>query len=89
MSTSTQTETIQRPRPAHTVEYELRELRLRSDVPEVEAPPAEQEAKAPYLKLFGAGFSFFCAGVNDGTLGPLVPYILATFSLKTGDIAIM
>lgn len=41
------------------------------------------------LKIFGAAFSFFCAGINDSTLGPLVPYILASFSIGTGEIAIL
>lgn len=50
---------------------------------------ASQEQPAPVVKLVGSGFSFFCAGVNDGTLGALVPYILSTFAISTGKIAIM
>ncbi|KAK8041378.1 MFS general substrate transporter [Apiospora phragmitis] len=42
---------------------------------------------APYFKLLVAGFSFFCAGVNDGTLGPLIPYIIDTFRIGTGEVA--
>lgn len=41
------------------------------------------------LKIFGVAFSFFCAGVNDSTLGPLVPYMLTSFSIGTGEIAIL
>lgn len=41
------------------------------------------------LKIFGAAFSFFCAGINDSTLGPLVPYILTSFSIGTGEIAVL
>ncbi|KAH6658350.1 major facilitator superfamily domain-containing protein [Truncatella angustata] len=40
-------------------------------------------------KLVVAGFSFFCAGVNDGTLGPLIPRMLTTFQIGTGEIAII
>lgn len=44
---------------------------------------------SPIYKLAAAGFSFYCAGVNDGTLGPLIPYILSTFHIGTGEVAIM
>lgn len=41
------------------------------------------------LKIFGAAFSFFCAGINDSILGPLIPYILISFSIGTGEVAIL
>lgn len=41
------------------------------------------------LKIFGAAFSFFCAGINDSILGPLIPYMLVSFSIGTGEIAIL
>jgi len=41
------------------------------------------------LKLMCAGFSFFCAGVNDGALGTLIPYFLKTFNLGYGLVIIM
>lgn len=73
---------------------------LRRPVPkDAEASPVEEsptdaqvvqsEAATPVLKLIVAGYSFFCAGVNDGTLGPLIPYIISSFSIGTGEIAIM
>ncbi|KAJ0117815.1 MFS general substrate transporter [Diaporthe amygdali] len=43
----------------------------------------------PWLKIFGVGFSFFCAGINDSTLGPLIPYLLTSFSIGTGEVAIL
>ncbi|KAI6090896.1 MFS general substrate transporter [Hypoxylon rubiginosum] len=73
---------------------------LRRPVPkDAEASPVEEsptdaqvvqsEAATPVLKLIVAGYSFFCAGVNDGTLGPLIPYIISSFSIGTGEIAII
>lgn len=41
------------------------------------------------LKIFGAAFSFFCAGINDSILGPLIPYMLVSFSIGTGEVAIL
>ncbi|TLS28413.1 hypothetical protein PpBr36_01577 [Pyricularia pennisetigena] len=54
-----------------------------------ETPQDAASAKVPYAKLIGCGFSFFFSGVNDGTLGPLIPYIQTTFSIGTGEIAII
>ncbi|KAI7924478.1 hypothetical protein M0657_004644 [Pyricularia oryzae] len=54
-----------------------------------ETPQSAPSAKVPYDKLIGCGFSFFFSGVNDGTLGPLIPYIQDTFSIGTGEIAII
>ncbi|KAI0469689.1 MFS general substrate transporter [Xylariaceae sp. FL0804] len=48
-----------------------------------------EPAATPALKLAVAGYSFFCAGVNDGTLGPLIPYFLSSFGIGTGEIAII
>lgn len=48
-----------------------------------------QAAAVPRFKLLVAGFSLFCAGANDGTLGPLIPYIINTFHIGTGEVAIM
>ncbi|KAI8625389.1 MFS general substrate transporter [Xylariaceae sp. FL1651] len=63
------------------------------EAPSVQEPPEgeviEREPATPLLKLIVAGYSFFCAGVNDGTLGPLIPYILSSFQIGTGEIAII
>ncbi|KAI1763033.1 MFS general substrate transporter [Hypoxylon sp. FL1150] len=78
--------------------YPLTELR-RPVSKDAEASPVEEtpadaevvqsEAATPVLKLVVAGYSFFCAGVNDGTLGPLIPYIISSFNIGTGEIAII
>ena len=94
MSTTTQTLTIES-QAGPPVEYELREIR--KQVSPARSQPESQNGSgsaqpppsSPWLKLLVAGFSFFCAGVNDGTLGPLIPYILASFSIGTGEVAIM
>ncbi|KAI0422176.1 major facilitator superfamily domain-containing protein [Xylaria grammica] len=60
---------------------------LEQQLPESEA--IDREPSTPFLKLIVAGYSFFCAGVSDGTLGPLIPYILSSFRIGTGEIAII
>ena len=40
-------------------------------------------------KLFSAGFSFFVAGVNDGSMGALLPYILKEYHIGPSFIAIL
>lgn len=96
----------------------------------------DRQPATPVLKLLVAGYSFFCAGISDGTreyypepiffvsfsqsrtrgffihdpkyqdgrlygmlvrgdadagvtVGPLIPYILSSFHIGTGEIAIM
>jgi hypothetical protein len=41
------------------------------------------------IKTVVAGFSFFFAGTNDGSLGPLTPYILKTYHVGTEYVALM
>jgi hypothetical protein len=41
------------------------------------------------LKLLSAGFSFFVAGTIDGSLGPLIPYMLRNYNVGTSFVSIM
>lgn len=41
------------------------------------------------LKLISSGLSFFVAGVNDGSLGALIPYFITSYHLDTGTVTIM
>ncbi|KAI1862221.1 uncharacterized protein JN550_010377 [Neoarthrinium moseri] len=81
------------PRQVPMTELELQPVSRDADASmAATVPPAdaiERESATPTWKLIVAGFSFFCAGVNDGTLGPLIPYILSTFHIGTGEIAII
>ncbi|XEU99697.1 hypothetical protein FSHL1_004984 [Fusarium sambucinum] len=39
------------------------------------------------LKIFSAGFSFFVAGVNDGSIGALVPHIIRDYDVTTAIVS--
>lgn len=59
------------------------------------APPSTTEAITPLevtpivmLKVMSAAFCFFNAGVNDGSLGALIPYILRGYNISTAYMAI-
>lgn len=41
------------------------------------------------LKLISAGFSFFLAGVNDGSLGTLISYFRQTYNIGFSSTTIM
>ncbi|KAJ3052232.1 hypothetical protein HK097_006672 [Rhizophlyctis rosea] len=41
------------------------------------------------LRLFSACFCFFVAGVNDASLGPLIPYVMEDYSVGTDDVGIL
>jgi hypothetical protein len=52
-------------------------------------PGSYDTTPLPVLKLLGAGFSFFVAGTNDGSIGALIPYILSSYHIGTSLIAIL
>ena len=45
--------------------------------------------RATKLRLICAGYSFFCAGVNDGSLGPIIPYLLTSYHINTNFVSIV
>ena len=51
--------------------------------------PAQFGQSVPRFKVLTAGFSFLCAGIDGATLGPLLPYIIQSFTIGTGEVAIM
>lgn len=88
MATVTQLE------PAHVSEtYEL-ESRPKNSPRDGEEPPAPQSYstdmkmdRATYLKITSAAFSFFVAGVNDGSFGALVPYVIRDYGINTAIVS--
>ncbi|KAL4883493.1 major facilitator superfamily domain-containing protein [Aspergillus karnatakaensis] len=56
---------------------------LQIDAPEPPAP------RLLLLKMISAGFTFFVAGVNDGSLGALIPYIREEYDIDTNMISIL
>ena len=41
------------------------------------------------FKMISAGFSFFFAGCNDGSLGALIPYLLQSYHISTAFVSIV
>ncbi|KAF4457266.1 Bypass of stop codon 6, partial [Fusarium albosuccineum] len=72
MATTTQTET------------ETHQLSVLDDV---ETTHNDRESgaldKGTYLRILSACFSFFVAGVNDGSLGALIPYMIRDYYVNT------
>jgi hypothetical protein len=52
-------------------------------------PPEPAAIPRQTWKLFSAAFSFFVAGVNDGSMGALLPYMLKEYHVDTSFIAIL
>lgn len=63
----------------------------RRDVDSSETGPAQgpdqRLNKSVYLKIISAGFSFFVAGVNDGSIGALIPYIIREYDISTAIVS--
>ncbi|KAG4026465.1 hypothetical protein MFRU_040g00240 [Monilinia fructicola] len=53
------------------------------------APPEFSTNFSLILKLASSILAFFTAGLNDGSFGSLIPYILTTYSLSTSSIAFL
>lgn len=53
------------------------------DVGENEGP------KWQHLKIFSAGISYFMAGINDGSLGSLIPYVIRSYAIDTNTISVL
>ncbi|KAM0254371.1 hypothetical protein ACHAQJ_006840 [Trichoderma viride] len=49
--------------------------------------PNQGFSKSEYLKLISAGFSFFVAGANDGSIGALIPYIIREYNISTAIVS--
>ena len=45
--------------------------------------------KKNFIKILAVGFSYIFAGLNDGSLGALTPYILRTYRVGTEYVALM
>ncbi|KAJ5816043.1 Major facilitator superfamily domain general substrate transporter [Penicillium robsamsonii] len=80
MSTQTQTETIVLRTRASTEAIPVEHESLDSSPPEL---------KWMYAKILSAGLSFFVAGVNDGSLGSLIPYVIRTYDIGTNMVAVL
>ncbi|KGO72757.1 Major facilitator superfamily domain, general substrate transporter [Penicillium italicum] len=81
MSTQTQTETILLQTRAST-----EAIPAEHDRSQDSSPP---EPKWMYMKILSAGLSFFVAGVNDGSLGSIIPYVIRTYDIGTNMVAVL
>ncbi|RSL59956.1 hypothetical protein CEP54_007057 [Fusarium duplospermum] len=56
---------------------------------EQETPQSDRLDKGAYLRIFTACFSFFVAGINDGSLGALIPYMIRDYEITTAIVSII
>jgi len=58
------------------------------DIQDGAEPSTTQKLDGPtILKLLSAGFSFFVAGVNDGSIGALIPYVIRSYGITTAVVS--
>ncbi|GME27501.1 mfs drug transporter [Neofusicoccum parvum] len=50
---------------------------------------ADTDTRAAWTKVTSAAFSFFVAGVNDGSLGALVPYLIRAYHINTAMVSVI
>ena len=52
-----------------------------------EEEPNDGPDKKILVKYISAGFSFFVAGVNDGSLGVLIPHVINYYGISTAIVS--
>ncbi len=52
-----------------------------------EVPSEMQLSRQTVLRIASAGYSFFVAGVNDGSLGTIIPYLIQAYGINTGIVS--
>ncbi|RGP69254.1 mfs transporter [Fusarium longipes] len=85
----TETAVITHPRSAHIVSNELNTFNQSPDNQPSSTSQEQPKPVIPKFQVLAAGFSFFCAGVDGATLGPLLPYIIQSFTINVGEVAII
>ncbi|KAM5381858.1 hypothetical protein ACJZ2D_002848 [Fusarium nematophilum] len=78
MATVTQTETV-------PVTLELQPQPPRADDGSQHAP--SKPSRADMLRILSVAFSFFVAGVNDGSIGAIVPHLLRDYGITTAIVS--
>lgn len=85
MATITQTE--------HLESHELSSpAQWTQQTPDPEPPRPESRSNARLstattLKVMSASFSFFVAGVNDGSMGAIIPYVIREYNVSTAIVS--
>ncbi|TEA10612.1 Bypass of stop codon protein 6 [Colletotrichum sidae] len=82
--------TITQQQPPLTETYELNDSTKQPPVVEPPSEPVNEKiGRAALLKLIAAGFAFFVSGVNDGSVGPLLPYMIRDYNISTAVVSII
>lgn len=85
-TTSTLTEAAEAiPLPERTQQRGTRSSSL--SPPDISQTPHTRFSKGIYLKLISVGFSFFVAGVGDGSIGALLPYVINEYNINTAIVS--
>ncbi|CAK7212965.1 hypothetical protein SBRCBS47491_001642 [Sporothrix bragantina] len=80
----TATQTQQKGISLSTIDNNLPETRSQYDTVTATTSTGTQAAhRATQIKMISAGFSFFVAGINDGSIGTLVPYLIQDYGINT------
>ncbi|KAJ5094662.1 Major facilitator superfamily domain general substrate transporter [Penicillium angulare] len=85
MSTQTQTESFVLQTTGSDTQVHHPEPQVLQEL-EPAIPP---QPKWLYPKIFSAGVSFFVAGINDGSLGSLIPYVIRSYDIGTNMVSLL
>lgn len=61
----------------------------RNDVSQTGAESEPAMTRETSIKVVSAAFSFFVAGINDSSLGTLIPYLIRSYDINTAMVSVM
>ena len=87
MSTTTTTTTTTTLQPTSPIPLDTLRPPTPTSQPTVTTTTTSRNgSNPPITKLLSTGLSFLTAGVNDGSLGALLPYLLRSYSITTAQV---
>lgn len=88
MATTTQTEIIQSEAlEMNTASTKTEDPTLGESVTPQDTQDGHAIGRATYFKFFSAGFCFFVAGINDGSIGALLPYVIREYNVSKAIVS--
>ncbi|KAH6614616.1 major facilitator superfamily domain-containing protein [Chaetomium sp. MPI-SDFR-AT-0129] len=83
MATQTETELVELALPPSPAVHNTKNTPdLPNNNPQTDQNDPPKRDRATLLKLLSASFSFFVAGVNDGSIGALIPYFMRQYGIS-------
>ena len=87
MATTTQTQQLEAHELSSPVQWTDHQQSPDPEPPRPELNSDGRMDRKTTLKVMSASFSFFVAGVNDGSVGAIIPYVIREYNVSTAIVS--